>query len=233
MMKSLLAICFALVHSATNFTPPNSDNIKTVFLGEAGCGKTSIGYRFAHLRPLPPGTTQPTIGAAFSRCRISDPATGRSLELGVFDTAGQERFNCLVPMYCRGAKVAFFVYDITDQDSFTRLQQRIIPETMGRMERDVLCILVGNKLDLVQANPEARQVTTLEGEAMVMGEDERLVAFFEVSAIGGDEFAVMRERVVQMILDAHEHGKNQSPMERRLVLGGGQDLTSGHTCWSC
>ena len=36
----------------------------------------------------------------------------------IWDTAGQEKFHCLVPMYYRGAKAAIIVYDITKHVSY-------------------------------------------------------------------------------------------------------------------
>lgn len=36
------------------------------------------------------------------------------------DTAGQERYHSLAPMYYRGAAAAIIVYDITSVDSFAR-----------------------------------------------------------------------------------------------------------------
>lgn len=38
------------------------------------------------------------------------------------DTAGQERYHSLAPMYYRGAAAAVIVYDITSEESFTRAQ---------------------------------------------------------------------------------------------------------------
>lgn len=38
------------------------------------------------------------------------------------DTAGQERYHSLAPMYYRGAQAAIVVYDIQNQDSFVRAQ---------------------------------------------------------------------------------------------------------------
>merc|ERR1719403_350883 len=36
----------------------------------------------------------------------------------IWDTAGQEKFKSLVPMYYKGAQAALVVYDITDRESF-------------------------------------------------------------------------------------------------------------------
>ena len=44
------------------------------------------------------------------------------LELAIWDTAGQERFHALGPIYYRDAEAALLVYDITDADSFKRVQ---------------------------------------------------------------------------------------------------------------
>ena len=44
------------------------------------------------------------------------------LELAIWDTAGQERFHALGPIYYRDAEAALLVYDITDIDSFRRVQ---------------------------------------------------------------------------------------------------------------
>lgn len=36
----------------------------------------------------------------------------------LWDTAGQEKFNSLIPGYLRGANCAILVYDVTNQKSF-------------------------------------------------------------------------------------------------------------------
>lgn len=37
------------------------------------------------------------------------------------DTAGQERYHALGPIYYRDSQGAIVVYDITDEDSFTKV----------------------------------------------------------------------------------------------------------------
>lgn len=41
------------------------------------------------------------------------------------DTAGQEKYHALGPIYYRGSNGAFLVYDITDIDSFERVRKII------------------------------------------------------------------------------------------------------------
>lgn len=50
------------------------------------------------------------------------PVMTLQLELAIWDTAGQERFHALGPIYYRDAEAALLVYDITDADSFRRVQ---------------------------------------------------------------------------------------------------------------
>lgn len=37
------------------------------------------------------------------------------VELDIWDTAGQEQYHCLAPVYYRGAQAAVVVYDITKE----------------------------------------------------------------------------------------------------------------------
>lgn len=41
------------------------------------------------------------------------------------DTAGQERFRCMVPMYMRNAATAIIVYDVTRRHSFEEIDNWI------------------------------------------------------------------------------------------------------------
>ncbi|KAJ6242593.1 ras-related protein rab-5c [Anaeramoeba flamelloides] len=63
------------------------------------------------------------------------------------DTAGQERYHSLTPMYYRGSKGAFVVYDVTDYESFKRAQDWI-SELESENDTDVKIALVGNKIDI-------------------------------------------------------------------------------------
>lgn len=63
------------------------------------------------------------------------------------DTAGQERYRSLAPMYYRGASAAVIVYDITNPDSFTGAKSWV-KELQRRGDPNVVIALAGNKADL-------------------------------------------------------------------------------------
>lgn len=83
--------------------------IKTIFLGDQGVGKTSILNRFANDKY--DGGYKATIGLDFHSKNVI--IENKEVRLLLYDTAGQEKFKSLIPMYVRDAKVIILVYDIT------------------------------------------------------------------------------------------------------------------------
>jgi small GTP-binding protein len=115
--------------------------IKTVFIGESSTGKTSMVYRL--MTDTFHRDTESTIGASFVTIKQDD------ITYQIWDTAGQERYNSLVPMYCKGAGLIFFVFDLSNPESINRLDFYINNSNID-LDKDVKIIIVGNKLDLVK-----------------------------------------------------------------------------------
>ena len=70
------------------------------------------------------------------------------MKIGIWDTAGNERFDSVSAMYCRGAHAAIVVYDITQEKSFWKARswlQRLQYEATP----NIFKALVGNKADFV------------------------------------------------------------------------------------
>lgn len=51
---------------------------------------------------------------------------GKRINLAIWDTAGQEKFHALGPIYYRMSNGAILVYDITDEDTFQKVSVLII-----------------------------------------------------------------------------------------------------------
>ena len=130
-------------------------SIKVVLLGDSGVGKSSLALRFVtnEFRPY----SESTIGASFMSKSIRVPVSPasksnasvqpeRDIGLKIWDTAGQEKYRSLAPMYYRGAQVAILVYDITIPASFVALQEWVL-ELQHNALPDLMLIICGNKSD--------------------------------------------------------------------------------------
>ena len=62
------------------------------------------------------------------------------------DTAGQERYHSLGPIYYRDAKGAILVYDITDIDSFVKVK-KWVKELHSMVGTNIAIAICGNKID--------------------------------------------------------------------------------------
>lgn len=116
--------------------------IKVIFLGNTGVGKTSI----IHSRCFDSFSSmiEPTINTSNFRTNVQ--LMNSEIELRLWDTAGQEQYSSLVPLYCRDIKVCVLVADITSKisiESLTKWQQTVI----NASESPAFVIAI-NKIDL-------------------------------------------------------------------------------------
>ncbi|CAN2390011.1 RAB24, partial [Pristimantis euphronides] len=126
---------------------------KVVMLGKESVGKTSLVERYVHHRFLQ-GPYQNTIGAAFVAKAIN--VEGRNVTLGIWDTAGSERYESMSRIYYRGAKAAIVCYDLTDRTSFERVKFWV--NELHNFEEHCKIYICGTKSDLVENDKSMRQV---------------------------------------------------------------------------
>ncbi|XP_068978257.1 ras-related protein Rab-24-like [Bombus flavifrons] len=96
----------------------NRVDLKVVLLGNSAVGKTSLVERFVNERFNEGLSYQNTIGAAFAAKQIQ--VNGKRLIMGIWDTAGSEKYDAMSRIYYRGAKAAVICYDITKSNTFQR-----------------------------------------------------------------------------------------------------------------
>eukprot|EP01024_Parvocaulis_polyphysoides_P026066 TRINITY_DN2376_c0_g1_i5.p3 TRINITY_DN2376_c0_g1~~TRINITY_DN2376_c0_g1_i5.p3 ORF type:complete len:138 (+),score=7.46 TRINITY_DN2376_c0_g1_i5:183-596(+) len=122
---------------------PNT-KFKIVLLGEGRVGKTSLLVRF--VQDKFPERQSATTSANFLSNKLQ-LESGREVELFIWDTAGQEKFHSLSPIYYRGAHGALLVFDILNWDSLQRVEKWV--RELRAMEGPQLqIVLVGNKQDM-------------------------------------------------------------------------------------
>ena len=122
---------------------PILTNLKILIIGESGVGKSSILLRFTDDAFDP--EISATIGVDFKVKVIT--VDGNKVKLAIWDTAGQERFRTLTPSYYRGGQGAILVYDVTNRESFQKIEDWLNELETYTTNHDMIKMLVGNKCD--------------------------------------------------------------------------------------
>jgi small GTP-binding protein len=148
---------------------------KIVVVGNSGCGKTALITRWVS------GTftaaMKPTIGSNHERKRVILPDASQ-IDLCVWDTAGQEQFQSLVPLYARSSALAVVVAAIDDPDSFAALPNWAAAIATSCVAPPPM-ILAVNKIDLSDRAP--RDIDRIQAEHA-----PKFAALFFVSALTGE-----------------------------------------------
>lgn len=173
---------------------------KVIFIGDQSVGKSCILNRF--MTDSFKEDYQATIGVDFQSKNIQ--VGGQEVSLLLYDTAGQEKFRSMIPMYIRGANIILLVYDISKKDSFNHIPEWVKSLTNINSE-EVIFFVVANKIDL----EEQREVTKEEGEKYA--EQEGYI-FQEVSAKSGDGFNELFFNKLPLAIN-QKFGSNAKPVE--------------------
>jgi small GTP-binding protein len=175
-------------------------------VGDAGVGKTSIFLRFKHGKP--PQTT-PTIGAISLTCSVP-VCSGQTVTLNVWDTAGQDDFKSLVPMFIRGAEVAVIVLDVSRRCTFSSISDWI------SLFDEECCschiFIVSNKIDV---EPEVEGSDVEE-----FCERHGHLPHFLTSAVTGDGIVLLFRGIAECVM------KNASRHSEMMTVIPSVDLTS-------
>lgn len=124
---------------------------KVIIIGDSGVGKTSIVT--AKVFSTFDVNVPPTV--AVSTTTTSIQLKDRVVDLKIWDTAGQEQYSSLIPMFSRDAKVCIVTCDITKQSSIEHVDHWIHMVEEGQNVRPAIVIAV-NKIDLEKDTEKTR-----------------------------------------------------------------------------
>ena len=175
---------------------------KIIFLGDQGTGKSCILNRFVEDKF--DDNYQATIGLDFQSKNVK--IDNQDVHLLLYDTAGQEKFRSLIPMYTRDANIIILVYDITRKESFNHIPDWINGLTNVNFD-NVIFALVGNKIDL----DDKREVNKDEGIKLAQ---EKKCIFEEVSAKTAENFSeLFYKQLFDEIVNKFKPGVNGNDNE--------------------
>jgi Ras-related protein Rab-1A len=146
----------------------NSEKItyKMIIIGDSAVGKTCIFKKittgtFSEKSISTIGMDRRTLSFTIKNKEGND----LEIEVQLWDTAGQERFRSITTSYYKSSQGLLLMYDITKRETFDNIENWLqnIKDSIGAEEK-YLIVLIGNKVDLANADPDSRTVTNEEAE---------------------------------------------------------------------
>lgn len=186
---------------------------KVVFLGEGRVGKTSIGKRWVE-GSFEAGVRSTVAAALYQKTAHTE--SGKPIPIHLWDTAGQEEFKSLAPIYYKDSQCAILVYSCIDQGSFEKAKAWR-QELVNARGEDIKIALAANKVDL----GSQRCVSKAEGESYAQSVGAR---HFDVSAKSGQGIDMLFFHVADLLasLPKRAQGPKKSGRVALTVVEGEQ-----------
>ena len=165
-------------------------------IGDSNVGKTCLFNKLKNSSSSF-SITQNSLGSA--NCTMSKIVENKKITVNLWDTAGQDTFATMVPLFTKNASLILMCYSITDDVSFQSLEQwkSITSDAESKY------LLVGLKQDI----ENERKVSTNDGHNFA---SEVLNAeFIETSAKSGYGIHDLIDLIFTLILDSKPVPQNE------------------------
>ena len=116
---------------------------KVVILGDSGVGKTAICQRWVNGTFEP--TVKPTVGTNYQKKTVQ--IANHKLTISLWDTAGQEMYRSIAPLYARSASSIIITTSVDDKQSFDDIQDWLSLVSDSTPETPPIVLAI-NKADL-------------------------------------------------------------------------------------
>jgi len=187
-------------------------NIKCVVVGDGAVGKTCL--LISYTTNAFPGEYIPTVFDNYSANVMVD---GKPINLGLWDTAGQEDYDRLRPLSYPQTDVFLVCFSVISTSSYENVKTKWVPEIQHHAP-NVPILLVGTKSDLrkdenTQKQLKSRDQTMVTSEAgQRMAKEIGAVNFLECSALTQEGLKQVFDEAIRAAM-SKPTGKKKKPCE--------------------
>lgn len=174
---------------------------KVVFVGDSTVGKTTLIHSYMKQDVK----TTSTLGATSTR--IETLVKGNRMVLNVWDTAGQESFRNLVPIYAKGSQAGVIVFDQSNATSFDHVKNWY--DYMMEQVGEIIICLAANKSDL-QSDVDFNEVYSWASE--------KGIEVIRTSAIEGTNVDTLFDTVARLLYTSSTKAPKQEDEPKPEVI---------------
>lgn len=193
-------------------------NIKCVVVGDGAVGKTCL--LISYTTNAFPGEYIPTVFDNYSANVMVD---GKPINLGLWDTAGQEDYDRLRPLSYPQTDVFLVCFSVVDPTSFHNVKLKWIPE-LRHHAPGIPFILVGTKLDLrddqdaVKRLAERRQTPISFSEAQGLATELDAYRYLECSALTQHGLKQVFDGAIRCVLEQNQRKMKKKKGKKGCVI---------------
>ena len=178
-------------------------SIKAVVVGDGAVGKTCMLMSFS--QDIFPEEYLPTVFDNYSKNTIVD---GNLINLGLWDTAGQEDYDRIRPLSYPQTDVFIICFAITSPASFENVKAKWYPEIAHHSGLRKPIVLCGTKLDLredaavIRKLGEKNLCPVTYPQGLKLCKELKITEYVECSALNQKGLKTVFDAAVRLVLQA-------------------------------
>ena len=179
-------------------------DFKVIVLGDIAVGKTSVIGRY--ITNTFSEVHKSSISCEFKKKKIEVDAD-TEVNLQIWDTVGEERFLSVTKQYYNNSHGAMIIYDLTNRNSFTKMN-KWINDVKDNAPKNIVIMIVGNKSDLTDKKVDL-------GEELNPFKQNYM--YLEVSAKNGTNVSLAFEDLTFKIIEKKKEISKEEPVVKDTI----------------